>query len=101
MTTKSGTACGGYFLLAEICRINTFPDHLIDPDPVCCKEEIVYSNRSDGFSGGDTIEANLFDDCYKFLVNNKQENLNIQLRSFREKKVEVTPMTRSIRNLGK
>ena len=73
--------------MAEICRINTFPDHLIDPDPVCCKEEIVYSNRSDGFSGGDTIEANLFDDCYKFLVNNEQENLNIQLRSFREKKV--------------
>ena len=84
LNTESGLACGGYFLVVEICRINTFPDDEIDPDLSCCKEEITYKNISNGFSGGDTIEAKLFD-CSKFLSDNKKENLNIKLTSFEQR----------------
>ena len=84
LNTESGLACGGYFLVVEICRINTFPDDQIDPDPSCCKEEIVYKNISNGFSGGDTLEAKLFD-CSKLLSDNKKENLNIKLTSFEQR----------------
>ena len=75
LNTESGISCGGWFLFAKICRENT---------AYCCEEEIVYKNISNGFSGGDTIEAKLFD-CSKFLVDNKKENLNIKLTSFEER----------------
>ena len=84
LNTESGIACGGYVLVVEICRMNTFPDDQIDPEPSCCKEEIVYKNISNGFSGGDTLEAKLFD-CSKLLSDNKKENLNIKLTSFEQR----------------
>jgi len=56
LTTESGVSCGGWYIVAEICRGNND----------CCEEQIVTGTQ--GFKGGETIQTKL-QQCKNFVIS--------------------------------
>ena len=73
LKTSTGTSCGGRYVYAKICNINSGK---------CCEEEIV-NNGNNGFSGGDTIVKQFQGSCYNLLIT-YFDSLTIKLSGWEE-----------------
>ena len=73
MKTSTGASCGGWYVYAKICNINSGK---------CCEEEIV-NNGNNGFSGGDTIVKQFQGSCYNLLIT-YFDSLTIKLSGWEE-----------------
>merc|ERR1712223_1614343 len=120
LTTRSGFACGGWALFAQICPLDL---------QNCCEEQIV-SNPDQGFSGGDIIIKDLkrcnnftmpipYGNDFQIRFTSYEETmkqtkesfcpLNVELETndgnklmanFANTRITETPMTQLIRTYG-
>ena len=78
MTTNTGLSCGGFYIFAKICKINTTD---------CCEDEIV-NNGDDGFSAGIILQTRL-QNCTDFMISPREEDFTIKLSGYNEQEVSV------------
>ena len=84
LTTKSGIACGGYFVFVKICQQSTKD---------CCEEQVV-KNGILGFSGGDTI-MNKLKKCSAFMASHIKDILEAELTGWNEIQVKLNHKTKT------